>query len=91
MDPIDTQVGLRAKHAEGKTWFGVSVMDGKLADLYEMNIIEPVIVKEQIIKSATEAASMLLRIDDMISSGKMKAPAMPPGGAGGMPPGMGGY
>jgi len=46
-------------------------------------------VKQQIIKSATEAASMILRIDDVIASSKMKTPPMPPGGGGGMG-GMGG-
>ena len=58
----------------------------------KVNIFEPLSVKKQIIKSANEAASMILKIDDIISSSKMKAPPMPPGGgmAGGMG-GMGGY
>ena len=82
MDPIDTMVTLRAKQSEGKKWSGINAKDGKVADMLSLNIVEPVVVKEQIIKSATEAASMILRIDDVIAiSGA-------PGGAGG-PPGMG--
>jgi len=48
--------------------------------------LEPLAVKKQMIKSATEAASMILRIDDVIAGGKMRTPPMPPGGPGGMPP-----
>ena len=82
MDPIDTMVTLRAKQSEGKKWSGINAKDGKGGDMLSLNIVEPVVVKEQIIKSATEAASMILRIDDVIAiSGA-------PGGAGG-PPGMG--
>ena len=82
MDPIDTIVTLRAKQSEGKKWSGINAKDGKVGDMLSLNIVEPVVVKEQIIKSATEAASMILRIDDVIAiSGA-------PGGAGG-PPGMG--
>jgi thermosome len=72
MDPIDTLVELRAKHSEGKVWFGVNVLEGDLAEMQERNIFEPAVVKEQIIKSATEAASMILRIDDVIAAGKTK-------------------
>jgi len=82
MDPIDTMVTLRAKQSEGKKWSGINAKDGKVSDMLSLNIVEPVVVKEQIIKAATEAASMILRIDDVIAiSGA-------PGGAGG-PPGMG--
>ena len=87
MDPIDTQVELRAKHGQGKKWFGINVRTGQVSDMMADHVIEPTAVKEQIIRSATEAASMILRIDDLIASGKTRAPAMPPGGAGG----MGGY
>jgi thermosome len=88
MDPIDAQVEFRAKHAEGGKWYGVEAKDGKVKDMYQKQVFEPLYVKEQIIKSATEAASMILRIDDVIAAGKMKAPPMPPGGGG--PGGMGG-
>jgi len=80
MDPIDTMVKLRAKQSEGKKWTGINAREGRVADMLSQNIIEPVVVKEQIIKSATEAASMILRIDDVI--------AISGGSGGGMPPGM---
>jgi thermosome len=89
MDPIDTQVDLRAKHGQGEVWFGVNVSNLKVTDIMKEDVVEPLAVKEQIIKSATEAASMILRIDDVIAAGKMKEPAGPKGGAGGAG-GMGG-
>jgi len=89
MDPIDAQVDFRAKHAEDGKWFGIEAADGKVKDMYQKQIFEPLSVKEQVIRSATEAASMILRIDDVIAASKMKAPPMPPGGGGG-PGGMGG-
>jgi chaperonin GroEL (HSP60 family) len=84
LDPIDAQVELRARHAEGKTWYGVDAIEGKMRDMYLKEVLEPLAVKEQYIKSATEAACMLLRIDDMIAVGKTKE-ASPPkkGGDGG--------
>ncbi len=82
MDPIDTQVELRSKHGAGKKWFGVNVLAGKVSDLEAEEVFEPSAVKEQIIKSSTEAASMILRIDDVIASGKSRAPPTPPGGGG---------
>ena len=88
LDPIDIMVEIRSKHAEpGNKWFGVQVKTGKIADMLAENIIEPLRVKQQVIKSATEAACMLLRIDDVVSS-KGTRDSGPPGG--GMPPGMGG-
>ena len=88
MDPIDTMTELRAKQSKGSKWTGVDVRNTVVADMFKQNVLEPVVVKQQIIKSATEAACMILRIDDVIASSKSKAPAMPPGG-GGMS-GMGG-
>ena len=59
--------------------------------MHKQEVLEPLAVKKQIIKSATEASSMLLKIDDVIAAGKMQAPPTPPGGPGGgyggMPPG----
>ena len=83
MDPIDTQVDLRAKHGQGKKWFGINVRTGKVSDMMGDDVVEPAAVKEQVIRSATEAASMILRIDDVIAAGKSKGPPGPPG-AGGM-------
>ena len=79
MDPIDTMATLRAKQNQGLKWTGIDARNTKIADMLAIDVVEPIVVKEQIIKSATEAACMILRIDDVIAiSGA-------PGG-GGMPP-----
>ena len=84
MDPINTMVTLRAKQSQGKKWTGIDARNTRVADMYALDIIEPVAVKEQIIKSATEAACMILRIDDVIASsgkgGGRGGPPMPPMG-----------
>ncbi len=67
MDPIDTMATLRSKHAQGNKWTGIDARNGKIADMFAIDVIEPVVVKEQIIKSATESACMILRIDDVIA------------------------
>jgi len=77
MDPIDTMATLRAKQNQGLKWTGIDARNTKIADM--INVVEPIAVKEQIIKSATEAACMILRIDDVIATSGA------PGG-GGMPP-----
>ena len=87
LDPIDVLSELRARHEKGETWAGIEVVSGKVQDMSKAGVFEPLAVKKQIIKSGTEAATMLLKIDDVIAAGKMKAPPGPPGG---MPPG-GGY
>lgn len=85
LDPIDIMVEIRSKHANPENkWFGVQVKTGKIADMLAENVIEPLRVKLQVIKSATEAANMLLRIDDVVSS-KGSKEGGPPGGMGGMP------
>jgi thermosome len=94
LDPIDIISELRARHEKGEVWAGVDVHAGKVKNMKEVGVFEPIVVKKQIIKSCTEAASMLLKIDDIIASGKMKAPPMPPGGPPGGPgmmPGAGAY
>jgi chaperonin GroEL (HSP60 family) len=85
MDPIDTLTELRSKQAKGSKWSGIDARSAKIVDMSKLDIVEPLSVKEQIIKSATEVASMILRIDDVIASSKSGGA---PGG-GGMPPGMG--
>ncbi|WP_103287194.1 thermosome subunit beta [Candidatus Nitrosocaldus islandicus] len=73
MDPIDTQVQLRAMQEKStKPVYGVNVLKGKVEDLSKSNVCEPLVVKEQIIASAAEAASMILRIDDIIAASKPK-------------------
>jgi len=88
MDPIDTLTTLRSRQLRGHKSTGIDVMKGKVADMKSSDIIEPLLVKNQIISSAAEAACMLLRIDDVIATAKSAGP--PPGAEGGMPPGMGG-
>lgn len=88
MDRIDTMTELRTKQNKGAKWTGVDVRSTKVTDMFKQDVLEPLVIKEQIIKSATEAASMLLRIDDVIAGSKSKMPAGPPGGGGGG--GMGG-
>ena len=81
MDPIDTLITLRANQSNGKQTVGINAKEGKIGNMFSLDIVEPLAVKEQIIKSATEAACMILRIDDVIAvSGGP--------GAGGPPPGM---
>jgi chaperonin GroEL (HSP60 family) len=85
LDPIDILSELRARHEKGEKWSGIEVLSGKVQEMSETGVFEPLAVKKQIIKSATEAASMILKIDDVIAAGKMRAPPTPPGG----PPGAG--
>jgi len=81
MDPIDTIITLRANQSNGKQTVGINAKESKIGNMLSLDIVEPLVVKEQIIKSATEAACMILRIDDVIAvSGGS--------GAGGPPPGM---
>jgi chaperonin GroEL (HSP60 family) len=70
-------------------WAGIGVFNGGIVDTYERGIFEPLAVKEQIIKSATEASCMILRIDDVIAAGKMRETGGRPGRGAeeGMPPG----
>jgi thermosome len=89
LDTIDILSELRVQHEKGKVWAGVNVQSGKVEDMKKLEVLEPLSVKTQIMKSAAEAAIMILRIDDVIAGGKMKTPPMPPGGPsgmGGMPP-----
>src|SRR5438477_4416172 len=78
LDPIDIMVQLRAAHEKGQTWYGVDVFEGKAADLKEKGVLEPHGVKMQVIKSASEAAGMILKIDDVIASAKSKDSPGPP-------------
>jgi len=96
LDPIDIISELRAQHDKGNVWAGVDVDTGKVGDMEKAGVFEPIVVKKQIIKSCSEAACLILKIDDVIASGKMKTPPMPPGGGGGMggmgmPPGAGAF
>jgi len=91
LDPIDIMVALRAKHAQpnGQS-FGVDVFSGEIRDMHEMKVLEPLRVKTQVVKSATEAACMILKIDDVVAAKGLKeekkeekkppTPEMPGGG-----------
>ncbi|MBS3151095.1 TCP-1/cpn60 chaperonin family protein [Candidatus Woesearchaeota archaeon] len=88
LDPIDVLTELKSAHDSGKKWAGIDVFSGKVQDSWNNGVIEPLKIKTQAIKSASEVAELILRIDDIIaSSGNSKSPGMPPmphGGMGGM-------
>jgi archaeal chaperonin len=92
LDPIDMMLEVRNQHKKGKKYAGINVLGGKVDDMFKLNVIEPLRVSMQEIEASSEAATMILRIDDVIASkGGGGAPGgMPPGGMGGMggmPPG----
>jgi len=87
LDVISIDVKLKSAHNRGKKWYGVDVFKRGLADMMASEVLEPLLVKEQVIKSATEVASMILRVDDVVAASKMKEkPSSKQGG--GMPYGM---
>ncbi len=71
LDPIESIVSLRSSHKEGKKWEGVNVLENKLGDMWSAGVLEPVVVKKQVVKSAVEAACMILKIDDIIAASKL--------------------
>ncbi len=86
LDPVDILVDLRSSHEKGKIWTGIDAIEGRVTNMSEIDVYEPLVVKEQIIKAASEAASMILRIDDVIAASKSAGagmPPRPPGGEGG--------
>ncbi len=85
LDPIDILIQMRKQHKAGKVYDGLNPYTGKVEDMLKLNVIEPYRIGKQAINSATDAAVMILRIDDVIAS---KASPMPQVGEGGMPPGM---
>ena len=98
LDPIDSLVDLRSRHDAGEFGAGLDAYTGDVIDMEAEGVVEPLRVKTQAIESATEAAVMILRIDDVIAAGDLKGGGsdddegddMPAGGAGGMGGGMGG-
>ncbi len=89
LDPINTLINLRKAHKDGDKYAGLNVDTGEIINMLDNKVIEPLKVGSQVISSATEAAVMILRIDDVIAAREMSGP--PPGvggGMGGMPPGM---
>jgi thermosome len=98
LDSIDTLVDLRAAHAEGDEHAGLDVFTGDVVDTYDAGVVEPAHAKEQALSSATEAATLVLKIDDIIAAGDLSTegeedeggPGGGMGGMGGMGGGMGG-
>ena len=85
LDPIDVLIEMRKQHKVGKKYAGLNPYSGKVEDMKKLNVIEPYRIGKQAINSATDAAIMILRIDDVIAAKGSPAPQV---GEGGMPPGM---
>jgi len=76
-DPVDALAGLRAKHGQGMKNYGLNLTTGEPADMLAMGVVEPLKVKTQAIKSAAEAATMVLRVDDVIAAKREEMKAKP--------------
>ena len=94
LDSIDTLVDLRSAHDDGDETAGLNVFTGEVVDTFEAGVVEPAHAKRQGISSATEAANLVLKIDDIIAAGDLSTEGEEPeggaGGMGGMGGGMGG-
>ncbi len=77
MNPIDAVTQLRAKQNAGEKWTGIDTIDGQIGDVEKLQIVEPLKVKEQVIKSATESANMILRIDNVVAASRSSGPPEP--------------
>src|SRR5438876_1739584 len=84
MNPIDAITQLRAKHNAGEKYTGIDTINGQVGNIEKLQIIEPLKVKEQVIKSATESANMILRIDNVVASSKSSTPPQAPMPSSGM-------
>ncbi len=78
LDQVNILTRLRAEHQKGRIWTGIDAVSGRVADMEALNVVEPVAVKRHLLNSATEAATMILKIDDIISASKMKEPSPGP-------------
>ncbi|MGQ9583470.1 MAG: thermosome subunit beta [Thermoplasmatota archaeon] len=91
LDPIDVLIELRSAHKKGEKHAGINAFTGKVEDMRGLNVLEPIRVGRQVIKSATEAAVMILRIDDIIAAKdftkEAEEKAKGAGGGGYCPPG----
>ena len=88
LDPIDILIEMRKQHKAGNIYAGLNPFSGKVEDMMGLNVIEPYRIGKQAINSATDAAVMILRIDDVIAARGMPMPTGPPGGMGGGMPEM---
>ena len=84
MDAIDVLIEMRKQHKNGNKYAGLNPFKGKVEDMLALNVIEPYRIGKQAISSATDAAVMILRIDDVIAARGSPMPSGPPGGMGGM-------
>ncbi len=84
LDPIDMLTEMKSAHEKGQKWAGIDVFAGKTVDAWQAGVIEPLKIKTQAVRSASEVAEMLLRIDDVIAGSSRSGPSP------NMPPGMGG-
>ena len=89
LDPIDMMIEIRRAHKKGNKYAGINVQSGKVDNMLKNNVLEPLRVSTQEIQAASEAANMILRIDDVIASRSGGGPPMPPGGGPGGPGGPG--
>ncbi len=87
LDSIDMLTEMKVAHDAGNKWHGINVYTGKVEDVWNNSVVEPLKIKTQAIKSASEVTELILRIDDVIAGSKSKGGKMPPGGM----PGMGDY
>jgi len=78
LEPVEILTELRTKHEKGDHGYGVEVISGKVQNMFDAGIIEPIKVKEQILKSAFEASAMILRIDDVIAATRRTTEEKPP-------------
>ncbi|KUO93072.1 MAG: hypothetical protein AT717_06030 [Vulcanisaeta sp. CIS_19] len=70
---MDAIAELRRRHDSGEVDAGVDVLNGKVANMLKLNIVDPLLVKKQVIRSAAEAAIMILRIDDIVAAAQTKS------------------
>ena len=94
LDPIDIMLNLRSEHKKSNKYVGVNVLEKKIDDMFKYKVIEPIRLGLNEIQAASEASTMILRIDDVIaskSSGGGMPQGSPPGGMGGGMGDMGEY
>ncbi|MEM0065967.1 MAG: thermosome subunit alpha [Sulfolobales archaeon] len=73
MDPLETLMELRKAHASGNKYAGINVIEGKITeDMRKLRVVDPLSVKKQVIKAATEAATAILKVDDLIAASPLK-------------------
>ena len=84
LDPIDMLTEMKVKHDNNEKWAGIDVYNGKIVNSWDAKVLEPLKVKTQAIKSASEVAELILRIDDIIAA-STNGQEIPQGG---MPPMM---